>query len=258
MCSAHFDADSYSNEYKMIDYLGCYTRVLKPDAIPTLVLPQPVIIKATFDDNLQQQDSSSDEIKNVLVFHVDEAYSEQTFSNNTKREQDEDVPTPEDEQLLNNIKTPADYCRLAAQNAKLRTLQRSLAAQREKLRVLLEERQEASRAADVENQRQLRRYREARNKSRSYNEQLSILSKVFSESQIKILSGKKKIYWSNDDMAMGYTVRHMSSKRCYVYLTKTLNIPLPALSSIKRWVTLKKAEFGPAKVEKEEEDGESD
>lgn len=71
-------------------------------------------------------------------------------------------------------------------------------------------------------------------------EQKQLLSKVFSESQIKILSGKKKIYWSNDDMAIGYNIRHMSNKRCYMYLSKSLNIPLPALSSIKRWATVKK------------------
>lgn len=73
--------------------------------------------------------------------------------------------------------------------------------------------------------------------------QKALLAKVFSESQIKILSGKKKIYWSNDDMAMGYTIRHLSNKRCYTYLSKNLNIPLPALSSLKRWATIKKNEY---------------
>lgn len=77
----------------------------------------------------------------------------------------------------------------------------------------------------------------------SIQQQKNLLAKVFSASQIKILSGKKKIYWSNDDMAVGYTIRHLSNKRCYMYLSKSMNIPLPALSSIKRWATIKKHEY---------------
>ena len=95
-------------------------------------------------------------------------------------------------------------------------------------------------------------------KSLSLNEQKKILSGVFSESQIKILTGKKKIYWSNDDMAVGHTIRHMSSKRCYMYLAKNLNVPLPALSSIKRWQTLKKEEYDRIKDIKTVENEESD
>lgn len=93
------------------------------------------------------------------------------------------------------------------------------------------------------------------------DKQRMLLSKVFSESQIKLLCGMKKICWTNDDMAVGYTIRHLSNRRCYVYLSKKLNIPLPAVSSIKRWMNLK---HGPVKslsvitnkVEKKEEEEE--
>lgn len=81
--------------------------------------------------------------------------------------------------------------------------------------------------------------------------QKNLLAKVFSESQIKILSGKKKIYWSNDDMAMAYTIRHLSNRRCYTYLSKNLNFPLPALSSMKRWASIKKRE---CKTEEKEQE----
>lgn len=66
-----------------------------------------------------------------------------------------------------------------------------------------------------------------------------ILSKVFSQTQIKVLMGKKKTYWSDHDMAVAYTIRHLSSISCYNYLVKNMNIPLPGLSSIKRWINVK-------------------
>lgn len=63
-----------------------------------------------------------------------------------------------------------------------------------------------------------------------------ILSKVFSEAQINLLMGKKKVVWSHDDMAMAFTLRHVGNRESYLYLKDILNIPLPSLSSVQRWV----------------------
>lgn len=63
----------------------------------------------------------------------------------------------------------------------------------------------------------------------------NLLSKVFSDAQVKILMGKKKVVWSDDDLAMAFSLRHMSSKECYLYLKTFLNMPLPALSSVQKW-----------------------
>jgi len=78
-------------------------------------------------------------------------------------------------------------------------------------------------------------------KKRSYiaKEQKNLLSRVFSQSQINVLLGKKKVFWSNDDMAMAFTLRQMGNKECYLYLKKTLNVPLPSLSSIQKWTASK-------------------
>lgn len=73
----------------------------------------------------------------------------------------------------------------------------------------------------------------------SLTEQTSILKKVFSPMQIRLLMGKKKVtYWNDDEMSVAYTIRHLSNRRFYIYLTKTLQIPLPAMSSFRRWATL--------------------
>lgn len=67
----------------------------------------------------------------------------------------------------------------------------------------------------------------------------SLLSKVFSDAQIKILTGKEKVVWTNDDLAMAFSLRQMSSRECYLYLKRFLNYPLPALSCVQRWAASK-------------------
>ncbi|XP_072384271.1 uncharacterized protein [Diabrotica undecimpunctata] len=61
-----------------------------------------------------------------------------------------------------------------------------------------------------------------------------ILRSTFSEAQIKLLHGEKAI-WSDDDLATAFTIRHMGSKKCYLYLKNVLKLPLPALSCIQGW-----------------------
>lgn len=73
----------------------------------------------------------------------------------------------------------------------------------------------------------------------SFSDGKDILSKVFSDAQIEILSGKDKVVWSNDDLAMAFTIRQLSNKECYLYMKDTLNIPLPALSCLQRWAASK-------------------
>lgn len=63
----------------------------------------------------------------------------------------------------------------------------------------------------------------------------SLLTKVFSHAQIGVLMGKKKVVWSDDDLAMAFTLRHMGNKDCYLYLKETLNFPLPALACVQKW-----------------------
>lgn len=71
------------------------------------------------------------------------------------------------------------------------------------------------------------------------NTERNLLSKVFSDAQIRILMGKKKVYWADDDLAMAFSLRQMSSKECYLYLKRFLNLPLPALSCVQKWAASK-------------------
>ncbi|CAG9856589.1 unnamed protein product [Phyllotreta striolata] len=65
-------------------------------------------------------------------------------------------------------------------------------------------------------------------------EDLRVLKKFFSDTQIKLLMGQEAT-WTNDDLARAFTIRHMGSKKCYLYMKNTLNIPLPSLSCLQKW-----------------------
>ncbi|XP_044262178.1 uncharacterized protein LOC123009737 isoform X2 [Tribolium madens] len=69
----------------------------------------------------------------------------------------------------------------------------------------------------------------------------NLICKVFSQAQINMLLGKKKVVWSYDDMAMAFTLRHIGNRECYLYLKDTLNMPLPSLSAVQRWVASNKS-----------------
>lgn len=192
----------------MLDHLGCYTKILKRDAIPTLFLPTPLIILDT----------------QAPVACVGEF----AHSHFIKR-----VKTESQVRKLSQLKQ---------ENMALKLKLDSLKCEINSLKGTLRETKSKFREKDRECSSLRTKHNFLQVSMMTLQQQKNILAKVFSESQIKILSGKKKIYWSNDDMAVGYTIRHLSNKRCYAYLTKNLNIPLPALSSIKRWATIKKHE----------------
>lgn len=275
ICSIHFDNNSYTSEYKMLDYLGCYTKVLKYDAVPTLYLPNTpsIVLKGNIDEVMNQEHLVTTDLKNIIVYTIPPVQEEagstafetsdvQNFttaevvsSSDSKIQLQElestEVESINDKEKYNRVTNVEQLQQLEKDNLRLNKEIETLQSTVEKLRRKLNEKQEAYKRSGVELNKLVADCNFLHTCTMSVQEQKSILSKVFSESQIKILSGKKKIYWSNDDMAVGYTIRHMSNKRCYMYLSKNLKIPLPALSSIKRWATLKKPEIK-NEVKKEE------
>lgn len=78
-----------------------------------------------------------------------------------------------------------------------------------------------------------------RKKASNYQKHRNLLAKVFSDSQIGVLLGRSKVIWSNNDLAMAFTLRQMGSRECYLYLKETLNFPLPALSCVQKWAASK-------------------
>ncbi|XP_044262177.1 uncharacterized protein LOC123009737 isoform X1 [Tribolium madens] len=225
VCSLHFDEDSYTTEVKIIDYITCYTKVLKFDAVPTLFLPTQteIIIK-----------DPKEELQEMIIFTVPAEQETELQVQNVEK-----LPQEVNKEKYKHIVTKEQLATLENCNKTIREKMARLENSIKHLRNVLNNQIETYKSKDLELSNLHHEYLKAKRSYLTIHEQKVLLSKVFSESQIKILSGKKKIYWSDDDMAVGYTIRHLSNRRCYMYLTKKLNFPLPAVSSIKRWMTLK-------------------
>lgn len=74
-----------------------------------------------------------------------------------------------------------------------------------------------------------------KSKQKTEVDKSDILTRCFSETQINYLLGRKRVVWTDDDMARAFCIRNMTNRECYLYLKKTLNIPLPALRSVQKW-----------------------
>lgn len=63
------------------------------------------------------------------------------------------------------------------------------------------------------------------------------LNTTFSKAQVELLCGKKKkVFWSNDDIAKAFTLRYLG-KRSYTFLRSNLKFPLPHLSTLQKWAS---------------------
>ncbi|RZC14263.1 THAP and/or Tnp P element domain containing protein [Asbolus verrucosus] len=234
ICSIHFDENSYTTEIKMIDYITCYTKVLKYDAVPTLYLPSTtqIVIK-------ESETTPPEELREMIVFAVPTEENIEPVAKEYIELQVQPAAPDVDMERYKHVKTKEQLAAVESSNKSLREKVMVMEENLKNLKLILAKQMQTYKEKDLELSKTHHEYLKTKRSFLSLHDQRMLLSRVFSESQIKILSGKKKIYWTDDDMAVGYTVRHLSNKRCYTYLTKKLNIPLPAVSSIKRWMTLK-------------------
>ena len=75
------------------------------------------------------------------------------------------------------------------------------------------------------------------------NQYKDMLSKVFTPGQIRLLFNPgKKIKWSPDDISSAISLKCVSSK-AYRYLRNVVKLPLPAVSTLRRWMS--NLEFSP-------------
>lgn len=74
-------------------------------------------------------------------------------------------------------------------------------------------------------------------KNVSVDEIKNLLSSVLSSNQIDlILNRKKQVRWTQDELSMAFTIRYIS-KNCYLFLKNKMKLPLPALTTLERWVS---------------------
>ena len=75
-------------------------------------------------------------------------------------------------------------------------------------------------------------------KSRKFKKQLAAeqLRKYFSSSQTKQIMEQKRVCWSEDDIVNGLLLCSLS-KRSYSYIRRKKMFPLPAISTLRKWVS---------------------
>lgn len=219
ICSLHFSADSFIAGSQKEGKVIYFYKKLKEGAIPTKNLPQDT-------DKDCKMSIVEHDIKNVSSAQTSSQLSVSLMNINPQQK------NKTDSNKYDMVRTAVQLKHMQDSNERLQkqinALEKELATETDLYKKRLEE--------NTEVRKQLKKYAQhVLSKQRSQ----FILSKVFSETQINILMGKKRSLWTDHDMAVAYTIRHLSNISCYNYLTKNMNIPLPGLSSIKRWINVK-------------------
>ncbi|KAJ8918032.1 hypothetical protein NQ315_011488 [Exocentrus adspersus] len=252
VCSIHFEEKDFEESITIVDFVKCYTKKLRMDAVPTLNLPLAQLILKETPLELQMQDMvvytiDSANVKvedgittisldgidgnNEKIFELEPSTSEIKVED-SQMQSDIKITRPN----YNSIKSYSDLCLLQEDT---KTWKKKV----EELQLEVNHLQKAFREKRKQYNSymgQCKYFENKGNKTASQQQQKIVLSKVLSDAQIKILFGKKRINWSYDDLAVAYTIRHLSNRRCYDYITQKLKIPLPGLSSVRRWVSAKR------------------
>lgn len=224
ICSIHFKKECFFEnlQHKMLQYSPKNFRNLKDDAIPTLHLPNAV--------------SNEDTSARLERYHVKQRkkmLQEMLQSSASPSGNSHDLGLPNnsvDDPPYEPIQTPHNcidienkFKILEKQNAELKDEVVKLNSRIKKL-----EREKKSVNCEIID------VQTSKNVDIRVTE---ILSTVFSPGQIKVLiSKKKKIKWSHEDICCAIALRSVSAK-AYRYLRNKLKYPLPGMSSLRRWVS---------------------
>ncbi|XP_074029221.1 uncharacterized protein [Leptinotarsa decemlineata] len=200
ICFWHF----FNTELRMVDHGTSTEKLLTDD--PIMLIHRKSELISNFDQSIRKE--------NEIEYHNLE--EESTESN----------------KQYNKIKTHIELKALQNKNSKLLKKRLTIHRNIQCNKILLKERLRELSILNLAS-------KETSEKELSLQNQKELLSRVFSANQLKVLCGKKT-HWSNDDMAVAYIIRHLGNERCYGYLMKNMNFPLPAPSSLRRWITLRK------------------
>lgn len=220
VCSDHFSPDDYERNFKAEFSNPRYKRKLKNTAIPsknfsnTLYVPNKKInsekCKTAIDtDTVKLMDFNIQERIQIVPAKLEDSYITETevLFNNQDVKDSNNIGEKKDQLESLRLK----HLTLKSRLKKIESRIKYRTKQKNHLNNLLAERSKYSKF------------------------RCNILLKVFSPAQISLLIGNKKVYWSEDDLAKAFVLRHMGTKESYLYLKQTLNYPLPSLSSVQKW-----------------------
>ncbi|XP_056640229.1 uncharacterized protein LOC130447437 [Diorhabda sublineata] len=205
VCSVHFNLDDYIRNYKEEFNNPNFKRQLSSSAVPKLKLG-PNQYK-NFDISDSDYDTDMDNYQDI---------AQSTNSKNQVLESD--IVLKNGPLDLNEVRREVDLNKELEETS--RGLENELKSCENKLNAI----NKSIRTARVK-----AIHLKKRNRAED-----DILRNIFSNAQINLLLGKKAV-WSNDDLATAFTIRHMGSKKCYLYMKNVLKIPLPSLSCVQKW-----------------------
>lgn len=236
ICSEHFAEDCFERplQDEFIKY-NPKIRNLKIDAVPTKQLPSS---KPETKSNVNREQRSR---KRKYKTIVGELLSEEAAGIQTQSPIDNNsMPTSghSTECNIDSVTSPLEHLnpldKIKALEEKLRFMETENIKLKDNLNILTEK----CNVLETKNKSIFEELSKIKHESGNVEVKVqNILLKVFSPGQVKtLLNPNKRIKWSSEDIACAISLRSVSAK-AYRYLRNKLKYPLPALSTLRRWIS---------------------
>lgn len=212
ICSEHFTEKDYERDLKAELLNIAPKRVLKSDAIPSNFL----LLKQTVAENLTTNNDREARIKG--------------------RESKKLVETLVSSVLVED-EASSEINQLSIALQENEELKKEIGCLREQVTSLLQKTNED--AASISKLKRENQYLRRKNNKTplKYKKMHKVLTSMFTSNQISVLLGlKKHVNWTSEEISLAFTLRYLS-KRCFLFLRRKLNIPLPGISTLQRWAS---------------------
>lgn len=236
ICSEHFEEDYF--ERPLHDAFVKYNpkiRNLKSDAVPTKKLPSS---KPETKSNINRENRSR---KRKYKTIVGELLSQERIGVQTQSRSDDVSLSVSDHGMecnTDSVTSPLEPLNPLEKIKELEEKLKIMETENYKLKNNLNILTEKCNVLETEKKSILEDLTKIKYVSDNFEVKVqNILLKVFSPGQVKtLLNPNKRIKWSSEDIACAISLRSVSAK-AYRYLRNKLKYPLPALSTLRRWVS---------------------
>lgn len=141
--------------------------------------------------------------------------------------------------FINILKKQNEFLnqKLSAAEEQIEKLNKKVAANNVEIKNLTEnlEKEVATKNVEIEKLTKKVQVSEQAGQKQCNNGIRTVLSKRFSEAQIRmLLNNTNKVHWTDEDYRKASTLRDINL-RAYEYMRVNMNYPLPGLSSLRKW-----------------------
>lgn len=245
VCSHHFTEDSLLKplKHKLLNYSPSKFRNLKPDAVPTINLPKS---KEYIRCTPREQRQKVKERKSL----VNQTLNDMTCNKNIDHQKNvNNIIVVNSNDFVNNINVVdkndfnsnvSEYEQMERKLLEMENKFKIMEKENSKLKIEINELIELNKKNEIEKctlYDELKNISQTTQTSEVETQVKKLLGEIFSPGQIKALMNRnKKVHWNSEDISCAISLRSVSAK-AYRYLRNKLKFPLPALSSLRRWVS---------------------